>query len=101
MKKWIEEKVALSSDHTVKAVCPRCSAPVLKARAGRVAALDVVADQLPITADEEAQVLAEGRMTWCLVHGDYRPSRIVWRDQWHRSKCSHQILKEHRCKKNQ
>ncbi|MEE1818000.1 hypothetical protein PUR59_23635 [Streptomyces sp. SP18ES09] len=75
----IAAKIAATSDHARHGTCPRCDAPVLRARAGRIAALDVIADPTPI--DPTAEILArlDGRLTWRLITTALGIQRIAWR----------------------
>ncbi|MEU3426628.1 hypothetical protein [Streptomyces gardneri] len=75
----IAAKIAASSDHVKSGTCPRCSAPVLRARAGRVAALDVVADPQPLDLPGEILARLDGRLTWRLITTALGIQRIAWR----------------------
>lgn len=80
---WLTQKINTNSDTAKSSTCPRCGAPTLCARAGRVAALDVTADPTPI--DPTAEILARlaGRLTWHLVTTALGVHRITWRDPAH------------------
>jgi hypothetical protein len=82
---WIAAKAELGSDEARTRPCPRCGAPTLCARAGRIAALDVTADPTPITPLQEIQALLDGRLTWHLVPSALpgAPARITWREPTH------------------
>lgn len=77
----IEEKIQAAADHVRHSTCRRCGAPILCARAGRVAALDVRADPTPIGAIQEILARLDGRLTWYLVTppAALGYQRIVWR----------------------
>lgn len=79
----IAAKLALSADHAKPGACPRCGAAVLTARAGRVAALDVVADPEPVDVTAEILARLAGRLTWYLVTTALGQQRIVWRHPIH------------------
>jgi len=95
----IAAKLAATADHAVETLCPRCGAPVLTARAGRVAALDVVADVEPITVTEEILALLAGRLTWHLITGALGTRRITWRGATHirAGPARHPVLADHTC----
>ncbi len=95
----IAAKLAATADHAKPGTCPRCGAPVLTARAGRVAALDVVADPEPVTAVEEILALLDGRLTWHLVVGVLGTRRITWRSstQIRAGPAKHPVLVDHTC----
>lgn len=95
----IAAKLAATADHASEATCPRCHAPVLTARAGRVAALDVIADAEPIDTTEEILALLDGRLTWHLVIGALGTRRITWRSPTHirAGPAKHPVLRDHRC----
>ena len=48
----IAAKIAASSDHARHGTCPRCGKSVLRARAGRIAALDAFRDRVQAITDE-------------------------------------------------
>jgi hypothetical protein len=75
----IEEKIQATADHVRRGTCPRCHAPVLRARAGRVAALDVTADPTPVDAIGEIHARLAGRLAWHLVTNSLGQQRITWR----------------------
>lgn len=77
--KWLTERIDQTSDSSHPGTCPRCGAPVIQARAGRIAALDVIADPTPLSAIDEIHALLEGRLTWHLVAQAFGPPRITWR----------------------
>lgn len=95
----IAAKLAAASDHAKPADCPRCGAPILTARAGRVAALDVVADAEPIDTTGEILALLDGRLTWHLVIGALGTRRITWRSPTHirAGPSRHPVLRDHTC----
>ena len=95
----IAAKLAAAADHAHPGTCPRCGALVLRARAGRVAALDVVADVEPIDTAAEILALLEGRLTWHLVIGALGTRRITWRDttQIRAGPSKHPVLADHVC----
>ncbi|MGW9437980.1 hypothetical protein [Streptomyces sp. NPDC055607] len=94
----IAAKIAAASDHARPGSCTRCGAPVLRARVGRVAALDVIADETPIDLPGEIQALLEGRLTWFLVTGGtFGASRIAWRNPLFAPHDKHPVLRDHRC----
>ncbi|MGX9921761.1 hypothetical protein ACWIG4_18125 [Streptomyces sp. NPDC002248] len=94
----IAAKIARAADAVTETTCPRCGAPVLTGRAGRVAALDVVADPTPLAPAAEVAALLEGRQTWCVTTSPYSGARVLWRDRWHASApCPHRVVRDHRC----
>lgn len=95
----VAARLALTADHASEALCPRCHAAVLTARAGRVAALDVVADAEPIDTTAEILALLEGRLTWHLVIGALGHRRITWRGTTHirAGPARHPVLADHVC----
>jgi hypothetical protein len=94
----VEEKIQAAADHARPGVCPRCGAAVLRARAGRVAALDVVADAEPIDAIGEILARLEGRLTWHLVT-EYAGRRITWRTltSIRAGPARHPVIADHEC----
>lgn len=76
----IAAKIEASSDHVRHGTCPRCGAPVLRARAGRVAALDVTADPTPLDLASEIQARLGGRLTWRITTTALGVQRLLWRD---------------------
>lgn len=95
----IAAKLAATADHVKPGTCPRCGADVLLARAGRVAALDVIADVEPITVTEEILALLAGRLTWHLVTTALGTRRITWRGSTHirAGPSKHPVLVDHTC----
>jgi hypothetical protein len=87
------------SDRARPQRCRRCGAPILRALAGHIAALDVRADPTPL--DPTAEILARlaGRLTWCLVETPHTPPRICWRTPEHIAggRCTHPVLADHTC----
>ncbi|MFF4834057.1 hypothetical protein [Streptomyces sp. NPDC001315] len=96
---WLTELINERSDHAKPGTCTRCHAPVLRARAGRIAALDVVADPQPLDAVEELLARLEGRLTWHLVTNRFGTQRITWRDQFHirAGPAKHPVIGDHHC----
>ncbi|MEU3962894.1 hypothetical protein ACMA1D_02120 [Streptomyces sp. 796.1] len=96
---WLDAKIAATSDHAIPTTCQRCGAPVLTARPGRVAALDVALDLDPLTPLEEVRALLEGRLTWHLVIGALGTQRITWRGTTHitAGPARHPVLRDHHC----
>lgn len=96
---WLTERLAQTSDRASDSTCPHCHSPVIRARAGRVAALDVVADPEPITATEEILALLGGRLTWHLITGALGHRRITWRGTSHirAGPARHPVLADHTC----
>lgn len=92
-------KLAASADHAKPGTCPRCDAPILTARAGRIAALDVIADVKPIDTTGEILALLDGRLTWHLVLGALGTQRITWRTRTHirAGPSKHAVLQDHKC----
>lgn len=76
----IAAKIAATSDHVKHGTCPRCGANILRARAGRIAALDVVADPTPVDLPAEILARLDGRLTWRLATTALGVQRILWRD---------------------
>lgn len=95
----IAAKLALSADHAKPGACPRCGAAVLTARAGRVAALDVVADPEPVDVTAEILARLAGRLTWYLVTTALGQQRIVWRHPIHAGPGPplHPVIADHEC----
>lgn len=91
----IAAKIAAAADTARDGRCASCGAPVLWARAGRVAALDVVADPTPVDLAGEIQARLEGRLTWRLITTALGVRRIAWRNLTAPS--SHPVLRDHRC----
>jgi hypothetical protein len=94
----IEERIQLTSDHARPTTCGRCHAPVLTARAGRIAALDVVADPTPLTPIEEVVTLLAGRLTWHLIT-EWNRQRITWRHPTdiRAGLARHPVIADHQC----
>lgn len=96
---WLAERLAQTSDRASDSTCPHCHSPVLRARAGRVAALNVVADAEPIDTTGEILALLQGRLTWHLVIGALGTRRITWRGPTHirAGPARHPVLADHTC----
>lgn len=77
--KWLSEHISQSSDRIRHSTCTRCGAPILCARAGRVAALDVKADPKPLNPIEEILARLNGNLTWHLITTGLGYQRITWR----------------------
>lgn len=97
--KWLAERISATSDHVRKGTCPHCHCPVLRARAGRVAALDVIADPEPIDTTTEILARLDGRLTWHLTTSALGTQRITWRDQFHirAGPAKHPVIADHKC----
>jgi hypothetical protein len=95
----VAAKIQAQADHARTTQCPGCHAPVLTARAGRVAALDVVADPQPLDPSAEILALLEGRLTWHLVTSALGTQRITWRGLTHirHGPARHPVIRDHRC----
>jgi hypothetical protein len=95
---WLTEQIAASADHVKPGTCPRCGAPILRARAGRIAALDVRADPTPLNPAAEILALLDNRLTWCLVESPFG-TRIRHRNRWHiaAGRCTHTVVADHQC----
>lgn len=95
----IAERIEATSDHVRRSTCRRCGAPVLCARAGRVAALDVRADPTPIDAMGELLARLDGRLTWYLVAVPALGyQRITWRHLWvPATPPKHPVIADHAC----
>ncbi|MFE5630632.1 hypothetical protein [Streptomyces sp. NPDC056543] len=91
----IAAKIAASSDHAKHGTCPRCGAPVITARAGRVAALDVTADPQPLDLHGEILARLDGRLTWRLITTTLGIQRIAWRNPQFPS--AHPVVADHVC----
>ncbi|MFH8619186.1 hypothetical protein ACH4E8_29550 [Streptomyces sp. NPDC017979] len=100
MNPGVAAKIAASSDHARNTTCSRCHAPVLTARAGRVAALDVVADPTPIDATTEILARLDGRLTWHLTTTALGVRRIVWRNPGFAAHSKHPVIADHVCPPN-
>jgi hypothetical protein len=96
---YLAAKVDAASDQACPGTCPRCGAQILRARPGRVAAIDVIADAEPISPLDEIRALLEGRLTWHLVIGALGTRRITWRGTTHiqAGPPRHPVLRDHRC----
>lgn len=97
--KWLAERIDQNSDRIRESTCPRCHCPVLRARAGRVAALDVVADPEPIGPLDELLARLDGRLTWHLTTSALGTQRITWRTQFHirAGPPRHPVIADHHC----
>lgn len=97
--KWLAEHLALTSDRAVPDTCSYCHCPVIRARASRVAALDVIADPEPLDTTGEILALLDGRLTWHLVTGALGTQRITWRGLTHirAGPARHAVLADHVC----
>jgi hypothetical protein len=97
----IAERIQATADHARATTCPRCHAPVLTARAGRIAALDVVADPEPINLTEEILALLQGRLTWHLIT-EWNRQRITWRHPTdiRAGPARHPVIADHTCPPN-
>jgi len=97
--KWLTERINQTSDRTRKGTCPHCHCPVLRARAGHVAALDVTADPEPLDVHGELLARLEGRLTWHLVTSALGTQRLTWRTHFHirAGPPKHPVLRDHRC----
>lgn len=95
--KWLTERIEQSSDRIRKGTCLHCHCPVLRARAGRIAALDVIADPQPITAAEEILARLDGRLTWRLITTALGVQRILWRNPGFVPHAKHPVIADHRC----
>lgn len=93
----IEAKIAAAADHAKTSTCPRCGAPVLTARAGRIAALNVTADPEPIDAMAEILARVEGRLTWFLITSPLGAQRIAWRNPGFTPHAKHPVIRDHKC----
>lgn len=93
----IVAKIAASADTARPGDCPRCGAAVLRARAGRTAALDVIADPTPVDLVGEIQARLDGRLTWRLITTRLGVGRIVWRDPAEVPHHTQPVLRDHRC----
>lgn len=95
----IAAKLAATADHARPGTCPGCGAEVLLARAGRVAALDVVADPAPVDVTAEILARLAGRLTWYLVTSPLGQQRIVWRHPIHAGPGPppHPVIADHEC----
>lgn len=91
----IAAKITAGADHAKPGTCPRCGAPVLTARAGRVAALDVTADPTPLDLTSEILARLDGRLTWRLITTTLGVQRIVWRNAAFPT--TDPVLADHKC----
>jgi hypothetical protein len=96
---WLTEQIAAAADHARPGTCNLCGHPVLRARAGRIAALDVIADPDPIDPITEILARVNGRLTWHLTTSPLGVQRITWRDQFHirAGPPKHPVLADHHC----
>lgn len=105
LAKVMADKAAADADRARNTTCPRCGAPTLTARAGRIAALDVHADPQPITPLDEIRHRLAGRLTWHLVASAIpgTPPRITWRHNTHitAGPSPHPVIADHTCKEGQ
>jgi hypothetical protein len=91
----IRARIEASTDMARPGTCRRCGAPVYLARVGRVAAVDVVVDPVPIPAGDEPAIRAAGRLTWRLIVGALNTRRIASRDT--HVPTARPILADHTC----
>lgn len=96
---WLTEQIQAAADHAKPGTCTRCGKPVLRAHAGRVAALDVTADPEPLTPMQELLARVEGRFTWHLLTTALGHQRITWRTQLHiqAGPARHPVIADHHC----
>ncbi|WP_020116772.1 hypothetical protein [Streptomyces canus] len=97
--KWLAERIDQASDRIREGTCPRCHCPVLRARAGRVAALDVIADPEPLDTTAELLARLEGRLTWHLTTNALGVRRLTWRTHFHirAGPPKHPVVRDHQC----
>jgi len=93
-----EARAQLVADHARHGTCANCGAHVIRARAGRIAALDVIADAEPLDATGEILALLQGRLTWHLVT-EWETQRITWRDTTsiRAGPPRHPVIADHQC----
>lgn len=79
--------------------CPWCSAPVLRALVGSVAAFQVRADPFPLTLRQELEARLQGRTTYCLRLHRLLPPRLIRRSPEHirAGRCTHLVIADHNC----
>lgn len=96
---WLAEQIAATADHAKPGTCTHCHAPVLRARAGRIAALDVIADPTPIDSTTEILARLAGHLTWHLTTNTLGTQRITWRTSFHirAGPPKHPVLRDHHC----
>ena len=78
----------VDEERVKRGTCNRCGSPVLRARVGRVMALDVVVDPTPLLDDTRQP----DRLLWC-----WTGKRLLWRD--HRC-CGHIVYADHQCEED-
>lgn len=83
------------SQDAAESRCPGCGAALITQWVGRVAALKVTAAAAPITPEQEAELRAPNRLTWCLTTGQWRPPELRWRCTFRA--CTHQVVIDHYC----
>ncbi|MEU0397968.1 hypothetical protein ABZ208_35485 [Streptomyces sp. NPDC006208] len=91
----IAKRLEASADHAKPGTCRGCGNKVLRARAGRVAALDVIADPGVLDLAEEIRARLDGRLTWRLITGALGIQRIAWRDPLFPT--TDHVIADHRC----
>lgn len=93
----IAAKIAAAADHARPTTCPRCTAPVLTAWAGRVAALRVIANPEPIDATTEILARLTGELTWFLITNSLGTRRITWRNPGFAPFDKAPVIADHTC----
>jgi hypothetical protein len=95
---WVAERNP-TTDRARSGSCPRCHQPILRALVGRVAALDIRADPVPLDLAAELAARLAGRHTYCLTNQPYLPARLLERGRLHieSGRCSHLVVADHRC----
>lgn len=78
--------------------CPRCGARVLRQLVGPRAALDVTADDQPLTPAHAAAQTTDHRLTWCLTEGRWTGPNLRWVfPAFHPADCPRPHLLDHQC----
>lgn len=77
--------------------CPRCGCPVLQQLVGRIAGLDVTAEETRYTPAEARGMREPNRLDWCLRHTKFGPD-LRWAS-CHRqtAPCPHEHVVDHKC----
>ncbi|MEU3447210.1 hypothetical protein AB0H29_08265 [Streptomyces thermolilacinus] len=76
--------------------CARCRRPVLRQLVGRRAALDVTADDEPLTVAVAAARREPNRLDWCLHAAGVRFD-MRWSSRTHPADCPHPHVLDHQC----
>lgn len=76
--------------------CPRCGAPVWRQLVGRMAALNVVADRVPLPLDDALALASPNRLVWCAADLYGGGTDLRWLHM-NGLPCPHQHVVDHEC----